>query len=92
MQRLRDNPDRDDTGPEEALEEPPVTTCKYSMFASAQSPKALAWMAALALATGHTEDAESWLVELIGAVLFENVDVVMGSDVATARQDTLRMS
>lgn len=56
-------------------EETPVKTCAYSMFSSAQCPKALAWMAALSLAAGRPGDAETWLVELIAAVLFRQGDI-----------------
>jgi hypothetical protein len=64
MQGLPDNP-----VPEE-LPKDPVTPCKYSMFSARQCPKALAWMASLALAADRREDAEQWLVEAIGALVF----------------------
>lgn len=47
-----------------------MQTRAYSMFATEQCPKALAWMAALSAATGRGLDAEAWLVELVGALVF----------------------
>jgi hypothetical protein len=84
MQGLPDNP-----GPEET----PVTTCKYSMFSTSQCPKALSWMASLALAAGQVEDAENWLVELIGAMLFRGPDVEVNNlDVRASRTGIERTS
>ncbi len=70
----------------------PVLTNRYSMFAAEQCPKALAWMAALALAAGRTQDARGWMVELIGAVvLTERARIAPGqSDLAPL--DTASMS
>jgi hypothetical protein len=48
----------------------PVLTNRYSMFAAEQCPKALAWMASLALAAGQKQDASAWMTELIGALVF----------------------
>jgi hypothetical protein len=61
MRRLPDN---------RASEEAAMWTCLYSMFSTKQCPKALAWMAALCAATGRGSDAEQWLVELIGTMVF----------------------
>lgn len=68
-----------------------MKACNYSMFSASQCPKALSWMAALALAAGKTEDAEQWVVELIGALLFRVTSAESASSPA-ARQDTLRTS
>lgn len=89
MQGLPDNPIT-----EEPFTSAPVTTCKYSMFSSTQCPKALAWMASLALATGRREDAEQWLVELIGAVLFRVTDTgeATSPGAPAPRTDAARMS
>lgn len=46
-----------------------MTPSRYSMFAAEQCPKALAWMASLALAAGKSADARAWLVELMGAIV-----------------------
>lgn len=73
MQGLPDNPASDETT---------VKACNYSMFSASQCPKALSWMAALALAAGKTEDAEQWVVELIGSILFR--DLISGGERALA--------
>lgn len=84
MQGLPDNPAPDDAT---------VKACTYSMFSASQCPKALSWMAALALAAGKTEDAEQWVVELIGALLFSRaLSAGAGVDTASETRDTLRMS
>ena len=72
----------------------PVTPRKYSMFSSTQCPKALAWMASFALAAGKREDAEQWLVEMIGAVLFRVSEPGEASalDHPAPRSDTAGMS
>jgi hypothetical protein len=74
--------------------EAPVTTCQYSLFSTSQCPKALAWMASLALAAGRREDAEGWLVEVIGALLFRVTDTAEATsrDRPAARSSTARMS
>jgi len=64
MRRLPDN---------RTTNEAAMRTCLYSMFSTEQCPKALAWMAALCAATGNRVDAEQWLVELIGTVVFAQV-------------------
>lgn len=70
MQGLPDNP-----ALEESPEDPVTPTCKNAMFSASQCPKALAWMASLALAAGQRDAAEHWLVEVIGALLFRAYDV-----------------
>lgn len=88
MHGLPDNPAA------ETPSEAPVTTCKFSMFSTAQSPMTLAWMASLALAAGRREDAENWLVEMIGALLFRANDPAEATnlDRLVPRSDTARMS
>ena len=74
------------------LSDNPMLACRYSMFAVEQCPKALAWMAALCLAVDNVNDAETWLIELIGAVvLVKNVRVRSGSN-GPALRDTASMS
>lgn len=75
MLRLRDNP---------------MTPCLYSMYSAEQCPKALAWMAALCAATGKCTDAEAWLIELIGAVVF--VKTTSSASAIPALRDTASMS
>lgn len=72
------------------LSDNPMLACRYSMFAAEQCPKALAWMAALALAAGRTADAQAWMVELISAMVL----VKKTSSVATTREtrDSASMS
>lgn len=60
MARLPDNPGQED---------PPSRPSTYSMFAQDQCPKVLAWMTAFSAAVGNALDAETWLVELIGAIV-----------------------
>lgn len=86
MQGLPDNPDAQVCAP--------VTPCKCPMFSTTQCPKAFAWMASLALAAGQREDAEHWLVEVIGALLFRAYDVpgLTAPGGATARTGIERRS
>lgn len=70
----------------------PMTPCRYSMFAAEQCPKALAWMAALALATGKTADARSWLVELMGAIVLVKAARASTDSADRAPRDTASMS
>ena len=70
MQGLPDNLDQKET-PERAM-----STClNHPRVPDAQCPRALAWMASLALAAGDRAGAEGWLVEVIGALLFRAYDV-----------------
>ena len=69
----------------------PVTPTKYSMYSTAQCPKALAWMAALSAATGRNRDAQTWLVELISAVVFVR-EQTETHEQSPALQDTTDMS
>lgn len=81
MRRLPDNLTTTETA---------MRTCLYSMPSTEPSPKALAWMAALCAAAGHGFDAEQWLVELIGAVVFTSPNTVRVT--GTAPQDIANMS
>lgn len=74
------------------LSDNPMTPCRYSMFAAEQCPKALAWMASLALAAGRTAEATAWMVELIGSiVLNERVRTGFGTS-SPAPRDTASTS
>lgn len=81
MRRLPDNLDRDEAA---------MRTCLYSMFSDKQCPKALAWMAALCAASGNAVEAEQWLVELIGAMVF--VKAPSSGAATPALRDTASMS
>jgi hypothetical protein len=70
----------------------PVLTNRYSMYAVEQCPKALAWMASLALAAGRTEDARGWVVELIGAVVLTEKARALAGQSDPAPLDTASMS
>lgn len=74
MQGLPDNP-----ASEESPEDP-VMPCEFPTFSVAQCPKALTWLASLALAAGQRENAEGWLVEAIGALLFRVPDASASTD------------
>lgn len=67
------------------LSDNPMPACRYSMFATEQCPKALAWMAALCAVTDRSRDAGQWLVELIGAVV-----LVRGHRASSGRVSALR--
>lgn len=62
------------------------------MFAAEQCPKALAWMASLALAAGKTVDARSWLIELVGAIVLVKVARAQPDSAEPAPRDTASMS
>lgn len=70
----------------------PMTPTRYSMFAVVQCPKALAWMASLALAAGKRDDARAWVVELIGSVMFVSVVRTAQGLNDQAPRDTASMS
>ncbi len=70
----------------------PMQACRYSMFAAEQCPKALAWMAALALAAGKPIDAHAWFVELMSAVVLVKGRGRSGGDATRALRDTVGMS
>jgi uncharacterized membrane protein YecN with MAPEG domain len=70
----------------------PMTPTRYSMFAVEQCPKALAWMASLALAAGKTNDARAWVVELIGMVVLVKHARLAQDPSDRAPQDTASMS
>lgn len=75
------------------LSDNPMLACRYSMFAAEQCPKALAWMTALALAAGRTADAQTWMIELIGAVvLVKSVRARAADGNVPALRDTANMS
>ena len=82
MRRLPDN---------RTTNEAAMRTCLYFMFSTEQCPKALAWMAALCAATGNRVDAEQWLVELIGTMVFAATAPVTGLAAAASR-DAASMS
>lgn len=76
--------------PDNLMLETAVKTYPYSMYSNEQCPKALAWMAALCVASGHGRDAQTWLVELIGAVVFKRGAVA--NHAASTSRDTASMS
>ena len=70
-----------------------MTPTRYNMFAVEQCPKALAWMASLALAAGKSADARAWLVELIGVmVLVKSATRTERDPLDQAPRDTASMS
>lgn len=75
-------------------EDPVTPPCKHSMFSATRCPKALTWMASLALAAGRREDAERWLIEAIDAPVFRVNDSAEATrhDLPASHTDTAHMS
>lgn len=64
------------------------------MLAAEQCPKALAWMAALCLASRNVRGAETWLIELIGVMVLKEHRALVSASNETdrARRDTANRS